>query len=1002
MGSILEASSIKEVRQLLSTSLDLATLYQGTLDRIFRSRRAKLARRALQWVARCRRLLTITELRHALAIEVGSRDMDTENLTPIDIILSSSMGLLILNKSRVTLVHPTAYEFFRMVPEDGDIGLSCLAYLQYQPLSQPCDTMGELLLRLEKYQVLDYIAKYWYVHLEEASAVSRILAFIQHEGHLASATQVFYFRANQNPPTRLSSFDNIPRGRTPVQAACAAGLLLTLDRLLEENYDVVATDSEGWSPMHLAASYGHAEVLKRLLGMEVAKKKTINLKDKHGHTPLFWCSIKSHLAAVAVLVDAGADLSRRDKSGWTVLQWAAFRDDKEVLQILLQSSKIGEVGTDAMRSAVLSATHENQATFQTLMKYFDNETKRKKAASKDTLSHRRRRMEFASNMWHRARTLEVPVPVFLEQSNLLTPLFATNLFNEAVDIGHVELVRLLMQGSWLKDYENHNYWRRGLLHAAALSHEPAIFYLLIQHGMKPKEDKDGLTPLHLACRAGSLELINALLDVSRVDEKALCYIWHNPGLSSENNHETQVMVAQRFIEAGAAISSQTMRQATFAGNIKGLELLLRNGGNLNESMLEDLAVDGSVIESIATRETHLLHLVAQGHYGYYGNVMEIEGLNDSEQFKIEPLSLESLIGLGADVNLRDSRGNTPLFVALERENLRDADVLARHADPVTFSTDNDSVLHRLARYKRSGCIHVTHGPYDLVGSTCDCVDVLKVFRTVMERADPDLVHKTTHDSESKRRSAGHAVLSYGMAAKTPRSGTPLLLAISNGRWELVRALLEKGATIPLPSDMLLDWTIESGDYDGFCWLLTKGAKSEGDMVYEGISRMRYVDRDSDEFEQRKRMLLRSLELGSEIRSAQPFQEAEGGLHRALHEALNGFEWDDQVSVDIIKSLVDHGADLAEKNHQGNSVLELARGRNIPGLVEYIEAEMMKQVLDVPAETPVDEASSPSTMSRYQPGLPFGAPDPTRGGVSPLGAAPPSHLRLRTRIRTRSI
>ncbi|GKT41991.1 ankyrin-1 [Colletotrichum spaethianum] len=976
MGGIFEASSIKEVRQLLSSSFDLATLYQATLDRILKSRRAKLARRALQWVSRCRRLLNIDELRHALAIEIGSRDMDIENLTPIDMILSSSMGLLILNNSNVTMVHPTAYEFFRTMPEDNDIGLSCLTYLQYQKLSQPCETMEELMSRLDQYQILDYIAKYWYVHLEEALAVSRILAFIRHDGHLASATQVFYFRAHQDSAARLYSFDSIPRGRTSIQAACAAGLLLTLDHLLELNSDAVATDSEGWSAMHLAASYGHAEVLKRLLEVEAVKKKTMNLKDKHGHTPLFWCSIKSHLAAVAVLVDAGADLSRRDKSGWTVLHWTAFKNDNEILQILLRSSKIGEVGRDALRSAVLSATHKNQAAFQTLMMFFDDETIRKKAADRNTLLQRHRRMEIASNMWRRARTLEVPVPVFLEQSNLLTPLFATNLFNEAVDIGHVDLVRLLLYGEWLKDYENHNQWRRGLLHAAALSNEPAIFYLLIQNGIEPNEDKDGLTPLHMACRAGSLELIDALLSVSKADEKALCYIWHNFKIS-ENNHEAQVMVAERFIEAGATISSQTMGQAIFAGNLKGLELLLRNGGNLNQAILEDHTVYGRMNESTEPFKTYLLHLVAQGHHGCSANVMRIEGLDDSEEFKIEPLGLESLISLGASVDLQDSRGYTPLFVALECGNLRDANVLARHADPATFAIENDSVLHRLARYKESGCVHVKHGPYACVESTCGCVSVLKVFRTVMERAAPALIHKVARDSEPERRRTRSTMLPFDIAARTPRSGTPLLLAISNGRWELVQAFLERGAEMPLASDLLLDWTVDSGDYDGFCWLLERGAKVEGDLVYKTVSQMRYVDSGSVEFEQRKRMFLRCLELESDIVSTQPSRKAEVGLHRALHEALECDAWDEQASFDTIKSLIDKGADLAENNYEGKSALVLARWRDTPGLVEYIEAEMTKQGLDVPEKLPVDEGSNASRMSPYQSGLPFGLPDPTR-------------------------
>ncbi|KAJ6528218.1 hypothetical protein DFH09DRAFT_820362, partial [Mycena vulgaris] len=69
-----------------------------------------VARSTLTWVANSKRLLTVPELREALAIEPGATRLDPDNLLDIGIILSVCAGLVIVegNTGFVRLVHYTA------------------------------------------------------------------------------------------------------------------------------------------------------------------------------------------------------------------------------------------------------------------------------------------------------------------------------------------------------------------------------------------------------------------------------------------------------------------------------------------------------------------------------------------------------------------------------------------------------------------------------------------------------------------------------------------------------------------------------------------------------------------------------------------------------------------------------------------------------------------------------------------------------------------------------
>lgn len=116
--------------------------------------------------------------------------------------------------------------------------------------------------------------------------------------------------------------------------ASAAGELERVERLIAEDSSAINSYSpDGWTPLHLAAFFGHAKVAELLLthGADVAARS----RNNNANTPLHAALAGDQKIVAALLIGNDADVNGTDGNGWRPLHIAAANNNLDAIKALV-------------------------------------------------------------------------------------------------------------------------------------------------------------------------------------------------------------------------------------------------------------------------------------------------------------------------------------------------------------------------------------------------------------------------------------------------------------------------------------------------------------------------------------------------------------------------------------------------------------------------------------------------------------------------------------------
>ena len=105
--------------------------------------------------------------------------------------------------------------------------------------------------------------------------------------------------------------------------------------LISEGADVNARDTDGLTPLMIAAKFSSTPEIVQLL---LEKGAEVNARSRSGWTPLMYAASNSNLEIVQLLLEKGADVNARNNNDWTPLMYAAgYSSTPEIKQLLIDA-----------------------------------------------------------------------------------------------------------------------------------------------------------------------------------------------------------------------------------------------------------------------------------------------------------------------------------------------------------------------------------------------------------------------------------------------------------------------------------------------------------------------------------------------------------------------------------------------------------------------------------------------------------------------------------------
>ncbi|XP_066492882.1 ankyrin repeat domain-containing protein 27 isoform X2 [Tiliqua scincoides] len=140
-------------------------------------------------------------------------------------------------------------------------------------------------------------------------------------------------------------------GFSPLHVAALHGHADLVSLLLKHGANIGQKNADHAAPLNLACQNGHVQVVKCLLECNAKQ----NIKDIHGNTPLIYACLNGHQEIAAFLLQHGASVNLSNNQGNTALHEAVIGKHEALVDLLLQYGASAHLRNSTQRTPVCYA-----------------------------------------------------------------------------------------------------------------------------------------------------------------------------------------------------------------------------------------------------------------------------------------------------------------------------------------------------------------------------------------------------------------------------------------------------------------------------------------------------------------------------------------------------------------------------------------------------------------------------------------------------------------------
>ncbi|CAH0020734.1 unnamed protein product [Clonostachys rhizophaga] len=520
--------------------------------------------------------------------------------------------------------------------------------------------------------------------------------------------------------------------------------------------------------------------------------------DEWSFTPAHLAAFYGHLEVVRVLVEAGADLAARARAGVTPLHCAAMQGHSEIAEFLLTAGSDPAWADDEGRPASHSAASDNHCdVLEVLVAAGDDLASVDKNGNSVLHAAASGGACDAFRMLVRARGDSLP----WRNNTAWTPL------HKAVIESSFDTVKLILDvaadckfkdGYFGIDSPVSDDGASALILASRRGSQSVVELLLDYGANIHATDQWRCTALHSAVHAGQTEIVRTLIrrgaDVNAKHTGGDGNIDGDYGMNAvlDAVHFGHIETLEVLLDAGASISDTITREgytvlhvAAYKGDLAFLRLLL----NMKLPMgVDSASFDGSTPLIIATGAGRLDSIRLLLDHGADVSIADYAGWTPLHWAvnRNHPHIVRLLLDSGADPTVESVDGDTPLSIcpfSLEGKDLEDMGELLLAAERGWYERDTsrDSLNHLMSAARS--------GKLDSIAS------LFEKEQVNANSMDGDGYTALLFAAEAGQDAAVKLLIELGaeIEAKNSSGETSLWLAAHYGHGMVVQTLLESGA-----------------------------------------------------------------------------------------------------------------------------------------------------------------------------------------------------------------